>query len=203
YIISGSLDRTVRIWDTQSGTESQKLEGHTDGIKSVALSPQGQQLVSGSSDKTVQIWDTHCFGKLEMLGTHTAGVISVVSLDHHTVGAQDGQPHSQMPLQNYPHIPVTPAMHLPYEFPKHELPWCVGQNLWLVSPIDFAPLLRLPRHLHPGLYTPSTSQIISNNGATKLGLGKETHCHKGCIGYGKTVQISYILKWLKSFGPRW
>ena len=33
------------------------LEGHTDPVKSVALTPDGQKGISGSNDKTVRVWD--------------------------------------------------------------------------------------------------------------------------------------------------
>jgi WD40 repeat protein len=58
-IVSGSADKTVRIWDTISGTEViGPLRGHTSFVHSVAFSPDGKRVVSGSSDKTVRVWDT-------------------------------------------------------------------------------------------------------------------------------------------------
>ena len=34
------------------------LTGHSDGVWSVAFSPNGTRIVSGSADKLVKIWDT-------------------------------------------------------------------------------------------------------------------------------------------------
>ena len=57
-IVSGSLDKTVRVWDASTGTPiGQPLQGHRDAVNSVAYSPDGQRIVSGSTDKTVQVWD--------------------------------------------------------------------------------------------------------------------------------------------------
>ena len=56
-IVSGSYDRTIRIWDAESGQELSKLEGHTAVVLSVSFSPDGRRIVSGSDDKTIRIWD--------------------------------------------------------------------------------------------------------------------------------------------------
>ncbi|THU91717.1 WD40 repeat-like protein, partial [Dendrothele bispora CBS 962.96] len=59
HIVSGSKDKTLRIWDTQTGQQvGQPLQGHTHNVWSVAYSPDGRHIVSGSEDKTVRIWDS-------------------------------------------------------------------------------------------------------------------------------------------------
>ena len=56
-VVSGSCDKTVRIWDMETGVEEQRLEGHSCLVTSVAVSADGRRVVSGSSDETVRIWD--------------------------------------------------------------------------------------------------------------------------------------------------
>ncbi|KAG6805629.1 hypothetical protein H0H92_014688, partial [Tricholoma furcatifolium] len=57
-IVSGSYDKTIRIWDAVTGVQTVgPLQGHDDKITSVAFSPDGKQIVSGSYDKTIRIWD--------------------------------------------------------------------------------------------------------------------------------------------------
>ncbi|KAF9943369.1 hypothetical protein BGZ67_000049 [Mortierella alpina] len=77
-IASGSSDRTVRLWDAQSGAPGAILRGHTDWVRSVAFSPNGQQIASASDDKSVRIWDAQTGAPGVKLSGHTAYVLSVV-----------------------------------------------------------------------------------------------------------------------------
>ncbi|KAJ7745956.1 WD40-repeat-containing domain protein [Mycena olivaceomarginata] len=79
-IISGSGDKTVRIWDAAMGTViGEPLQGHDDWVSSVAFSPDGQRIVSGSGDKTVRIWDAATGAAIgKPLRGHYDSVLSVV-----------------------------------------------------------------------------------------------------------------------------
>ena len=56
-VVSGSEDKTVRIWDAVTGECEQTLEGHSSYVRSASFSPDGTKVVSGSNDQTVRIWD--------------------------------------------------------------------------------------------------------------------------------------------------
>ena len=45
---------TRRVWDLASGEVKSTLQGHTECVTSVAISPDGLTIVSGSNDKTVR-----------------------------------------------------------------------------------------------------------------------------------------------------
>jgi hypothetical protein len=76
-IASGSHDKTVRVWDAQSGVELACLQGHTGVVSSVAFAPDGRRIVSGSWDQTVRVWDAQSGVALACLRGHTDVVYSV------------------------------------------------------------------------------------------------------------------------------
>ena len=57
-IVSGSSDKTIRVWDVVTGQQvGEALRGHKDIVHSVAFSPDGTHIVSGSNDNTIRVWD--------------------------------------------------------------------------------------------------------------------------------------------------
>ena len=76
-VVSGSYDKTVRLWDSVTGAALQTLEGHSDWVNSVAFSPDGQRVVSGSDDETVRLWDSVTGAALQTLEGHSSNVNSV------------------------------------------------------------------------------------------------------------------------------
>ena len=57
HIVSGSSDKTIRVWDAQAGGQvGNPLQGHTDSVNSVAFSSEGSHIVSCShSDQIGQV----------------------------------------------------------------------------------------------------------------------------------------------------
>jgi WD40 repeat protein len=53
------------------------LKGHTKGVTSVAVTPDGARIVTGSNDNTARVWDAKTFAELATLKGHTNGVTSV------------------------------------------------------------------------------------------------------------------------------
>jgi hypothetical protein len=57
-IVSGSDDKTVRVWDANTEEPIGKpFRGHDRSVSSVSFSPDGRRIVSGGDDDTVRVWD--------------------------------------------------------------------------------------------------------------------------------------------------
>jgi len=79
-IISGALDRAVRIWDIERRECNWALRGHDEWVNGVSISPDGKNIVSAGGDKTVRIWDTRSMACKNTLRGHTDFVRSVCVL---------------------------------------------------------------------------------------------------------------------------
>ncbi len=76
-IVSGSDDRTLRLWDADTEEHLHTLTGHTNDVNSVAFSPDGKKIVSGSDDRTLRLWDADTGEQLRTITGHTSSVNSV------------------------------------------------------------------------------------------------------------------------------
>ena len=58
-VASGSVDKTVKVWNAKTGDLVQTLEGHGSFVMSVCFNHDGSQLASGSWDETVKVWNAN------------------------------------------------------------------------------------------------------------------------------------------------
>jgi WD40 repeat protein len=56
-VATASSDKTVGIWDRESGQQILMLKGHTGSVTSVRFNSDGHRLITASSDRTVRVWD--------------------------------------------------------------------------------------------------------------------------------------------------
>lgn len=75
--VSGSSDRTVRVWDLADGRCTAVLKGHTNFVNTVAITADGRTAVSGAMDQTVRVWDLVGGFCTAVLEGHTEAVFTV------------------------------------------------------------------------------------------------------------------------------
>jgi WD40 repeat protein len=68
--ISGSRDRTLRVWNLQDGECLRTLEGHTDEVTSVSITPDGKLAISGGDDNALRVWDLELWECVRTLRGH-------------------------------------------------------------------------------------------------------------------------------------
>ena len=77
YIVSGGQDKTIKLWEFQSGLKIKTFIGHTDRVTSVAFSPDGKQIISGSYDGDIKLWDSQSGQEIKTLKGYHWHVTSV------------------------------------------------------------------------------------------------------------------------------
>lgn len=92
-LASGSMDKTVRLWDVEKRKSLGKFLGHESWITAVAFSSDGSMIASGDADKVIKLWDAKTKLERSTLLGHTNGVCALAfSPDGATLasGSYDG-----------------------------------------------------------------------------------------------------------------
>lgn len=85
-LVSGSGDKTIKVWDLPTGKLRYTLKGHTDTVRSLTLSADGKTLASSSGDKTIKLWNLQTGKLIRTLRGHSSTVWSVaISSDGKTL----------------------------------------------------------------------------------------------------------------------
>ena len=78
FLISGSKDKTIQIWNLHERRLESILKGHTDCVNAVAVPHNNKSIISGSSDKTVRVWQFKPPFSHSILKGHNSKVMNVV-----------------------------------------------------------------------------------------------------------------------------
>jgi len=70
YVLSAGEDRTLKLWDLETGEEVKTFKYHDDGVNCCAFSFDGKLIVSGSKDETVKLWNAMTCEELARLEGH-------------------------------------------------------------------------------------------------------------------------------------
>lgn len=57
FVVSGSFDNLVKVWDMNKGSLIRTLKGHNRYVSSLALTSDARYIVSGSFDRMIKVWN--------------------------------------------------------------------------------------------------------------------------------------------------
>ena len=77
HVVTGSSDRTARIWRLSDSSLVHTLEGHKSAVTSVCVTADGKHVVTASNDNTARIWLLSDGSLVHTLQGHTSFVNSV------------------------------------------------------------------------------------------------------------------------------
>ncbi|KAF9347819.1 hypothetical protein BGX26_000736, partial [Mortierella sp. AD094] len=77
-IACGGDDKTVRLWNVETGNCIHTLQGHSKKVTKVIYSPKGDQIASGDDDGTILLWDTRTGNCTHTLKGHSHNITNVV-----------------------------------------------------------------------------------------------------------------------------
>jgi WD40 repeat protein len=76
-LVSSSFDKTIKVWDTNSGKCLKTLLGHRSRIWTVAFHPNGRTIASGGDDNNTKIWDLKRGRCINTIVGHTNAILSI------------------------------------------------------------------------------------------------------------------------------
>jgi WD40 repeat protein len=76
-LVSGSFDKTIKLWQLDTGKALYTLGDRLKGVFALAVSPDGKLLASGSRDETIELWNLETGTLLRNLSQHQASVRSL------------------------------------------------------------------------------------------------------------------------------
>ena len=109
YLVTGSTDTNVKIWDLRRRQCVQTFKGHRAPITSVMFSPDGRWVASGSEDGTTRIWDLQTSKKLAEFSLGE-GLVSVVKFNPQNLSLATGHADRTVKfwdLENFAHVSTT------------------------------------------------------------------------------------------------
>ena len=85
-LISGSEDKTIRVWNIQNETtETSVLKGHNSWVSNLVLLKDHNTLASSSWDRTINLWDISNCELVKTLDRHSDRVNSIALTDDNTL----------------------------------------------------------------------------------------------------------------------
>ncbi|ETO16130.1 WD repeat-containing protein, partial [Reticulomyxa filosa] len=79
-IVSSSSDKTINLWNVESGEILKQFKGHSDRVMRAKFSPNDKFIISCSLDDTIRIWDIKTGIEWKILKEHSHHVNDITYL---------------------------------------------------------------------------------------------------------------------------
>ena len=161
HIVSGSYDRTIQIWDAQTGAQvGNPLQGHTDSVNSVAFSPDRTShiIASSTDDKIIQVCNAQAHGQIGGVGN---------KIMYLPIKFSSSRTHALQQAQSL-------FNDLP-DFEWHLFPQVnIYRDGWIVTPHGKL-LLWVPPSYRPIFWYSPWTKVIIPRGVAELDLSRMKH----------------------------
>ncbi|MFY8072357.1 MAG: c-type cytochrome domain-containing protein [Pirellula sp.] len=77
WVATAGYDRTIRLWNYQTGELLRSFDGHNGAVYDLDFDPSGNVLASASADETVKVWRVDSGQRLDTLGQGEAEQLRV------------------------------------------------------------------------------------------------------------------------------
>lgn len=77
FLLSGSRDKTIKLWELSTGREIRSFLGHESTINDLFITPDGKHFVSSSADFTAKLWNIASGELVRTFSGHTDYMTSV------------------------------------------------------------------------------------------------------------------------------
>lgn len=176
-VVSGSNDRTIRVWEVKRGLELRVLNNQAV-VHSVAFSLDGTKIISNSS-KFIKVWDVEVGLELRQLEGHTSSVYSLaLSRDGTKLASGCSNTVRVWDFINFSELSVVTksgASHLSFSPDGTKLVSCIRESVKIWDAISGSELNSLKGNIdtvHCVSFSPDGSKVISGSGSWG-GLGRE------------------------------
>lgn len=92
-VLTGSVDKTARVWDVRAGRVRDRLMGHSGAVSCAAFAPDGRAAATGSHDRTLRCWNLRDLtdGSTQTLEGHRGSVTHLAFAPDGSVVASGGR----------------------------------------------------------------------------------------------------------------
>lgn len=77
FLVSGSFDGTVKVWQASSGECVRRIRGHSGAVVCVKAFPKGDHVATGSWDKTIRIFNVSSGECVSVMRKHTPSSLCI------------------------------------------------------------------------------------------------------------------------------